>query len=188
MEKKEARRQVQEAVRGLTAEERAAKSAAICERLCRLPELQAAKVVMGFLSMPDELDTFPILGDLIADGKRVYVPRTSVRQRRMIAVRLTDMKALRPGEYGILEPDTEETCGVSEIDFVLVPARAFDRHGNRLGRGAGFYDRFMARKGFRAVRCGIAFACQVLPEIPHGESDLPVQILVTERDTHRFPA
>jgi 5-formyltetrahydrofolate cyclo-ligase len=180
MEKKEARRQVREAVRRLTAAERAEKSEAVRRRLSDLPELRRAQAVMGFLPMRDELDTRPILSDLLAAGKRLYVPRTFVRERRMIPVRLSDLRNLRTGEYGILEPETEETCTVEELDFLIVPGRAFDRNRNRLGRGAGFYDRFMAQEGFRAVRCGIAFACQVLDEIPHDQKDLPVDILVTE--------
>jgi len=109
MEKKEARRQVRQAVRRLTTAERAEKSAAIRRRLNALPELLQAQVVMGFLPMPDELDTLPILADLLAAGKRVYVPRTFVRERRMIPVRLADLGKMRQGEYDILEPETEET-------------------------------------------------------------------------------
>ena len=186
MEKKETRRQVREAVRRLTAEQRAQKSAVIRRRLRELPELREAQVVMGFLPMPDELDTRPVLADLLAAGKRVYVPRTFLRERRMVPVRLTDLGKLRRGEYDILEPETEETCSAGEIDFVIVPGRAFDRSGNRLGRGAGFYDEFMAQPDFRAIRCGVAFACQVLPEIPHNEKDLPVDILVTEENAVRL--
>jgi 5-formyltetrahydrofolate cyclo-ligase len=180
MEKKEARRQIREAVGRLTAAERSEKSEVIRRRLEALPELRRAQTVMGFLPMPDELDTLPILADLLSARKRVYVPRTFVRQKRMIPIRLTDLGKLKHGEFDILEPETEETCAVGELDFVIVPGRAFDRKGNRLGRGAGFYDGFMAQKGFRAVRCGVAFACQVLDEIPHNENDLPVAMLVTE--------
>jgi len=81
----------------------------------------------------------------------------------------------------------DETCTVSEIDLLLVPARAFDGSGNRLGRGAGFYDRFMAAPEFRATRCGVSFDCQILDEVPHNPFDIPVQILVTENRTLRFP-
>jgi 5-formyltetrahydrofolate cyclo-ligase len=186
MEKKEARRQVREAIARLTAEQREEKSAAIRKRMAGLPEMIRAKSVMGFLPLPDELDTLPILGDCLERGQRVYVPRTFVAERRMIPIRLTDLRTWRQGEYGIMEPDTDETCTAAEIDFILVPGRAFDRHGNRVGRGAGFYDRFMAQPGFSAIRCGVAFACQVLPEAPHSETDLPVQMLVTEHDALRF--
>ena len=187
MEKKaETRQEIREIIKAMTREERRARSAAICERLRELPELRDAQVAMGFWPMPDELDTRPILADLIARQKRVYLPRTFAREKRMIPIRLLDMDNLRTGEYDIPEPGTDETCQADEIDFIFVPARAFDRCGNRLGRGAGFYDRFMTARGFRAVRCGIAFSCQVLENVPHADHDLPVQILVTEKETQRF--
>lgn len=185
MEKTEARRIIKRLIEGMTLAERAARSEAIRVRLLALPELVAARSVMGYLPMPDELDTRPVLADLIAEGKRVYVPRTFVKERRMFPVRLASMAALREGEYGIMEPDTNETCDPSELDFVLLPGRAFDRRGNRLGRGAGFYDRFLSAPGFRAVRCAAAFACQVLPRVPHNEHDVPVELLVTEEELLR---
>jgi 5-formyltetrahydrofolate cyclo-ligase len=162
------------------------KSEAIRKRLNALPELRQAQAIMGFLPMPDELNTRPVLADLLAAGKRVYVPRTFVHERRMMPVRLTDLGKLRRGEFDILEPETEETCAVSELDFVIVPGRAFDRNGNRLGRGGGFYDKLLSQSDLHARRCGVAFACQVLPEIPHDEKDRPVMLLVTENETLRF--
>ena len=186
MEKAEARRHIRQLVERLTPTERAANSKAIRARFGQLEEVCAAQAIMGFMPMPDELDTRPILADLLAQGKRVYLPKSSIGDRRIIPLRLTDLDALHEGAYGILEPDLEETCLSSDLDIVLVPARAFDRHGNRLGRGAGFYDRFMSDAGFRALRCGVAFACQVLPQVPHDDHDLPVHILVTESETVRI--
>lgn len=169
----------------MTAEQRRAASAAIRERLAGLPEMRAARSVMAFISLPDELDMDPILGDLIAEGKAVYVPRTFVRERRMVPVRLRDLGQLRMGEYGIREPNTEETGDPAGLDLVIVPGRAFDRRGNRLGRGGGFYDAFMSAPGFRALRCAVAFECQILPDVPHDGTDVPVDVIVTEREAWR---
>lgn len=185
MEKQEARRQAARAIRQLTAEDRAERSERIRKHLATLPDWTTAKAVMGFISMPDEVDTLPIIADWLAAGKRVYVPRTFVKAGRMIPVRLRDLADLRVGEYGIREPNGDESCSPGEIDFILVPARAFDLRGNRLGRGGGFYDRFMADPAFHATRCGVCFACQVRPAVPHGARDLPVEILVTEDSARR---
>ena len=188
MEKKEARREIRRRINALTPEERRAKSQAVRERVQSLPEMAQAACIMAFISMPDELDMRPILSDMLDAGKRVYLPRTFLEERRMAPVRLTSLDALREGAYGILEPDSDETCDVAEVDLIIVPARGFDRAGNRLGRGAGFYDRFMAQPGSRAVRCGVAFACQILPDVPHDTHDLPVSILVTEDEVLRVQA
>jgi 5-formyltetrahydrofolate cyclo-ligase len=92
---------------------------------------------------------------------------------------------LVPGVFGILEPRGSEVVEPGAIDFVLVPARGFDRQGNRLGRGGGYYDRYMSHPDFHAIRCGIAFAAQVLDAIPHDAHDLPVEVLVTEEGVLR---
>ena len=185
--KAEARKEIRRRIEAMSAAERAAASEAARQRVAELPELMSATVVMAFVPMPDELDTRPMIEAMIAAGKRVVVPHTLASECRMIPVRIAGFRDLRKGAYGIAEPDSDETCPPEEIDLIIVPARAFDRRGNRLGRGAGFYDRFMTREGFRAVRCGIAFACQVLPSVPHEAHDLPVQILVTEDETLRVP-
>ncbi len=186
MEKKEARRQIARSLESLTPAERADKSAAIRRSVLAMPEFVRAETIMAFLSLPDELDTRPIIEAALAAGKRVCVPRTFVSERRMTPVVLRDIHALRPGQYGILEPDSNETVPPGAIDFILVPARAFDWRGNRLGRGGGFYDRFLDSQAPQAVRCGVAFACQILDAAPHDAHDLPVNALVTEGETIRF--
>jgi len=88
---------------------------------------------------------------------------------------------LAPGAFGILEPTSGQSVEASELDLVLVPARAFDRkNGNRLGRGKGYYDRLLERLSPRAFKCGIAFDCQILPTLPISPHDVPVDAVVTE--------
>lgn len=182
MEKAEAREEIRRRVEGLTADQKADASARIREHLAQLPELQRASTVLLFLSMPDEVDTLPIVADALAAGKTVAVPKVDTRRKVMDACVLRDLdRDLAPGVFGILEPVSAEVIEPGAIDFILVPARAFDRHGNRLGRGGGYYDRYMSHPAFRALRCGIAFAAQLLDALPHDEHDLPVHALVTER-------
>ena len=171
----------------MTAEQRSGASAAIHHRIAELPEWQQAKTVLLFLSMPDEVDTLPIVADALAAGKTVAVPKVDTRRKVMGARVLRDLERdLAPGVYGILEPVAAEVVEPAAIDFILVPARGFDRRGNRLGRGGGYYDRYMSDPGFRALRCGIAFAAQLLDALPHDPHDLPVHLLVTEAATVRF--
>jgi len=74
----------------------------------------------------------------------------------------------------------------NEIDFVVVPGLAFDLKGNRLGRGKGYYDRFLKRLRNDASTCGVAFDCQLLDEVPHGPSDFRLDALVTESKAFTF--
>ena len=87
---------------------------------------------------------------------------------------------------GIREPAGGEAWPIEQIDLVVVPALAYDRSGNRLGRGGGFYDRFLAQPALRAVRCGLAFSKQVVQELPVGPNDHPVDLLVTDAEVLRF--
>jgi len=186
MEKAQARREIRRRIASLAPHERAEASRQIARRLLRLPEFVAAKVVMLFLPMPDEPDTMPIVRAALDAGKTVLLPKVIPETGEMIACPVTDPSAdTTPGTYGILEPVSDAAAEVSRIDFCLVPARAFDRTGARLGRGAGYYDRFMASPHFRALRCGIAFASQVLDSIPCEPHDLPVQVIVTSEEVIR---
>lgn len=142
---------------------------------------------MAYLPMSDEWDTRPLLADILTTTKRLYVPRTLRKEKRMDPVRLTSLDNLRQGAYGILEPDSDETCDPVELDFLLLPARAFDKEGNRLGRGAGYYDRFTAPDEVMPVACTAGFACQLLPHVPHNDHDIPVEIVVTENEVIRTP-
>ena len=171
----------------MTAGQKAEASESIRRRLGELPEWQTADTVLLFLSMPDEVDTLPIVADALAAGKTVAVPKVDARRKRMDACVLRDLgRDLAPGAYGILEPVGAEIVEPGAIDFCLVPARGYDRAGNRLGRGGGYYDRYMSDPAFRATRCGIAFAAQLLDTLPHDPHDLPVHLLVTEAAALRF--
>ena len=187
MDKKRARSEIKRRLRAMTPEEKARKSREICERVMQLPEFQRARAVMLFASMPDEVDTRLLFERSFADGKRVASPRCVTGERMIHPVLVRSMRDLAPGAYGILEPTGGETIPVEEIDFVLVPGYGFDRAGNRLGKGAGYYDKFMSQPGFRATRCAVTFAAQLLDETPHDDRDIPVQVLVTENETLRFP-
>ena len=181
MEKAQAREHIKRAVSALSPCERARKSEHIKDALLQLPEFAGAKVVMLFASMPDEVDTLPIISAALEAGKTVVLPKVLSRAKEMITCPIADLdKDTCAGVYGILEPTGDTAADIITIDFCLVPARAFDRLGGRLGRGAGYYDRFMADPAFRAARCGIAFSVQILDTVPSQPHDLPVHIIVTD--------
>lgn len=187
MQKAQARVEIQRRLAGLTDAHRRQANAAIRRHVAALPELQQAHTVLLFVSIADEVDTRPILADALAAGKTVAVPKVDLKRKTMDARRLRDLESgLAPGIFGILEPQDTEVVAAEDIDFILVPARGFDRQGNRLGRGGGYYDRYMAQAGFRAVRCGIGYAAQLLDGLPHDRHDLPVHLLVTEEGVLRF--
>ena len=86
----------------------------------------------------------------------------------------------------MLEPIGTECLAPRELDFVLVPGLGFGEHGERIGRGAGFYDRFLASLPPTTVTCGYAFEQQVIGGIPMTPHDTPIQLLVTDHRLRRF--
>jgi len=180
-----------------------AASVAVGQRLAQIPSVRAARTLMAFLSLPTEIDTWPIIRWAWHAGKRVAVPRIEpgpagrdvpLRERSMVAVLLepADVSgvaahpAVRPGPLGILEVPGAAPLPLPEIDVVLVPCQAVDRKGNRLGKGGGFFDRFLADPNLRADRIVIAFQEQLLDEVPVAEWDRPVRMVVTDAEVLTF--
>lgn len=185
--KRELRKQLRERLEAISAEELARRSAAVSRRLCGEPEYARADVVMLFLSMTYEIDTQWLAQRAWADLKRVLAPRVSWDQRRMLPLEITSLSSgVEEGYMGIREPVEGLPVPVSDIDLVVVPGLGFDERGNRLGRGRGFYDRFLSHSDFRGVACAVALEEQVLSAIPCGPGDVRVDMLVTDVRVRRF--
>lgn len=167
-------------------DQRAAASASICEKVLALPEWQAAQTVALFKPIvgKGEVDTTALHRAAIEAGKRVAYPVLDgdsplVEDCSMSFRFVDDLSAFSDQGRGFPEPD-RSTPVVEHLDFVLVPALAFDPTGFRLGYGAGFYDRSLPRfPSSKSV--GVAFDFQLLMELPRGAHDVPVHIVVTDR-------
>ncbi len=186
-QKRDLRQHLRKILAGLSPEQIRAKSAACCKLLIEQPEYHKAEIVMVFLSLPTELDTTPLVLRAWQDRKRVLAPKVSWEQRRMIPVEVRSLTHdLTETTLGIREPAAGVPIPVPLIDLVIVPGLGFDEDGNRLGRGRGFYDRFLAHPEFRAVKCAVAFEEQLCPEIPSDPLDVRVDMLVTDVKVRRM--
>jgi 5-formyltetrahydrofolate cyclo-ligase len=162
----------------LPPEERERLSEAVARNLLELPAVADASTVMAFSSFGSEVETGPIIERLARDGRRVALPRVEGRSIVPVAYRSGD--PVKPSLFGALEPATGDPVRPEEIDVVIVPGLAFDRRGQRVGYGRGFYDRFLGRLRPDALKVGICFTAQVVDEVPHGRGDRPVDVVVTE--------
>lgn len=157
----------------------------ICARFAALAEYAAASTVMSYVDAQGEVRTRHFLPVAIKHGKRVVVPYCLAEDLALF--RLEHIGELAPGAFGILEPRPElrgaprKTVELAEIDLVMVPGVAFDRRGARLGRGRGYYDRFLRRLRPDAVLVGLAFECQLLDEIPTLAHDVFMDKVITEK-------
>jgi len=176
-EKKRLRAEIRIRRADLSAERMDSASRRIQELVLGSAWYREAASVFTYVSMPGEPATDRILRQALADGKRVYVPRC--RGGEMLAVRIDDPGALRPGMMGIPEPqECRETLSAEKLDLILVPCVSASPDGRRLGHGGGYYDRFLHSGAERAV-C-LCFADLICQEIPVTALDVRIPRVVTE--------
>jgi 5-formyltetrahydrofolate cyclo-ligase len=187
MVKQSIRLQLRDRIKSIPHEDLHRKSIAACEKLCETEEFARASVVMLFLSLPDEVDTSHAILRVFQQDKTVVTPSILWHQRHLIPVTMSSLECeLVHDRHGLRHPADGQPVPADQIDLVVVPGLGFDRQGNRLGRGGGFYDRFLGRDDFQGVSCGLAFEEQVIDEIPVSEHDISLDLLVTDRQVRRF--
>lgn len=178
MDKKSLRRDIRQAVSALN--DKREQSEKICKKVIALPEFKGSSCVFIYISEENEVDTRGIIRAIIDSGKRVCIPKI-IGDGVMVAVpfdgvptSLTDDKFGIPTVIGV--PDVAR----GEIDLCIAPGVAFDNEGRRLGRGGGFYDRFLA--AYDGFKIGICFKEQMVERIPVGEFDVMMDMVVSSVD------
>ena len=154
------------------------KSRLICRRL--LEVIEDTDTVMIYASKPLEVNTKSLIGDLISRGKTIVVPIIEKDTKTLRLSYLRDPDVLQESTFQVPEPVGRELpAQASSITAVIIPMLAFDKKGNRLGYGAGYYDRFLSLHP-HLRRIGIAFSCQEVEEIPADATDAIMDIIVTD--------
>lgn len=174
MRKEELRQQMRQLKRQYTQQQLEVLSLPIVARL--KARLSDAQTIVAYYSLPDEVNTHQLINDLVAEGKTVLLPKV-VDEENMVLCRYTGRHDLQEGAFHIMEPVGEPFTDYQSIDVVLVPGMAFDAQGHRLGRGKGYYDRFLSTLdvSFSTLNSiGVSFDFQKLPEVPTSEYDIPV--------------
>lgn len=182
------RRQLRDQLGQMNDSDRRDKSQQACALLAGSAEFQQARVVMLYLATPDELDTAALALRCWQEGKTVAVPKVTWDQRRMLPVEISSLHAdgMTTTGPGVREPLSGKPVPLNLIDLVIVPGLGFTARGYRIGRGMGFYDRFLAQEEFLGLSCGLGFESQVVPELPVLDHDIPLSMLVTDRKIRRF--
>jgi len=146
-------------------------------RVLNMNEFISAKIVAAYHPMGSEVSTLKILSSVLQLNKRLALSR--VEDGTITFAEVKDLeKDLEIGQYKIMEPKNH-CLKMNEMDLVLVPGIAWDKHGYRLGYGKGYYDRYLAN--LQTVSVGLAYSFQVLEDIPHGRNDFHVNLIVTEK-------
>ena len=134
--KKELRKQIRDRKRAFPAEKLREMSFCICERLLAEERLNASKTIMMYYPLSDEVDITPVIEKMASEGKTVLLPQVT-GDTSMVLRRYSGKSDLKEGAFGIMEPYGEVFADYQAIDLAIIPGMAFDRHGNRLGRGKG---------------------------------------------------
>ena len=181
------RRRLREVLDAMSDVDRHRKSLAACSLITASPEFQAARCIMLYVSIPTEVDTAPLALRAWQAGKSVVVPKVSWDQRRMLPIEIssltTGMTSTGPG---IREPIAGNPWPLDLVDLVIVPGLGFTNTGYRIGRGMGFYDRFLAQAEFLGLSCGLAFSEQIVSDLPVLDHDVPLSMLATDTGLTRF--
>ena len=167
----------------MSTEERMKASHKIVTNLLENPIYKSSSTIMAYASMPEEIQLNELFDNAFDSDKTLAIPLI-IGSGTMRPVFLPSMDSLEAGDFGILtvRQDCRKFVDFSDIDCIIVPGAAFDRSGNRLGLGGGYYDRFLKRVP-QAKRIALAFDYQLIDNIPIESHDAKVDVIITESET-----
>lgn len=176
MDKKELRKQIRDRKRQFTADELNELSVPVMNRLLGMPEVINAKTILLYYSLPDEVNTHQTVELLARQGKTVLLPKVIDGENMEIRI-YESSEDLTEGSYGIMEPNGKLFTDYDKIDTAVIPGMSFDADNNRLGRGKGYYDRFLKNIP-QAYKIGVCFDFQKEQNIPHDEYDIKMDTVI----------
>ena len=159
------------------------KSETICKRLISMPVYQEAETILIFMNVSHEPETVKIIRHAFTSGKTVAVPKCEGRD--LVFYRIDSIDDVSPGHFSVPEPvntDDKHRVRMTDKSLVILPGLAFDKKGFRLGYGAGFYDRYLKDDPYRN-KLMIAFSFQEAGQVPTHPGDVPVDWIVTDKET-----
>jgi len=172
------RKTVAQTLRVAGRREREEKSRAITKKLLSLPEFLSSSSILFYASKEGEVDTLNAISKSMKMGKRVIVP--VVKGDRLLLSYISSTKDLSPGTYHIPEPKKLMPAKPKDVELAIVPGIAFDKTGNRLGRGYAYFDKLL--KVLHAPKIALAFDFQIVGSIPSEKHDIPVDKIITENE------
>lgn len=172
--KSDIRRAAKSAVKALTAQQKADKSTLILSSIASSESIKSAKTVALYASLSDEVQSFELI-ELLSQTKRVVLPRVAGDDMDFYPYTTSSLKV---GAFGIEEPQGSEPISPDEIDVIVVPGVAFTTDGKRCGRGKGYYDKYLSRSGFRAIKIGVCYTEQLAEDIPNEPHDIVMDYMI----------
>ncbi|MGH8293658.1 MAG: 5-formyltetrahydrofolate cyclo-ligase [Gammaproteobacteria bacterium] len=192
--RKDLRHELRAQRRALDAASRQAAAWKLTVLVANLACYRSAQHIAAYTAVEGEMDPEPLMQRADHEGKQLYLPRLAARRTRTLQfIRWTPGTRMRPNRIGIPEPADDENGEIApaKLDLVLTPLVAFDRHGERLGTGGGYYDRtfaFLKGGATRPLLLGLAYEFQLLEHISPRSWDVPLNGVVTDQHVYLFAA
>lgn len=176
--KEKIRSEVSVAIRAMSEAGKSLASDDILRKLSLNEAFRLAGTILLYHSLPDEPSTHTFIGE-VASSKKVLLP--AVRGNDLILIPYQGDDNLRKGRFHIMEPPSAPSVPFPQVDVAVIPGRAFDLNGVRIGRGAGYYDRLLHQRFMAEThRVGICFDCQIRESLPATSFDVPMHEIITE--------
>ncbi len=177
MTKSELRTYIKDKLREYSTSGLEALSLPVINRVLEHPRVKEADTILLYYSLPSEVCTHSLINILYSQGKRILLPKV-VSDTEMTIHEYQGPDTLSPGAYGIQEPNTVPLPVPVPVDVIIIPGLAFDKAGNRLGRGKGYYDRILKTFTSHPYKIALCFPFQIVDSIPHKTHDVPVDEII----------
>lgn len=177
MKKEEIRSRIKAQKALLSDTERRYAAASVFELLEKTAAFMMADKILMYHSLPDELSTLEFI-EKWHDRKHFFLPRVNGVNLEVLPY---NRSKLQYGAFHIEEPTGDDIENIDNIELVIVPAVAYDRSGNRVGRGKGYYDRLLAKT--KATKIGVGYDFQLVDEIDADPHDIEMDIIITQSAT-----
>lgn len=162
------------------------KSNKIFEKFIAFSDENNFSSIFSYIHFRSEVKTNKIIELLLIKKKEVSLPKTYIKEKIIKAVQIRNLNTLQVGAYGILEPEELKVISPKKLDCIIVPGAVFDRYGGRIGYGGGFYDRFFEKISKKTLKIGLAFDFQLKSKIPQEAHDIPLDIIITDKEIVRM--
>lgn len=150
----------------------------------KLPNLDKVNKIMAYASMRNEVKTFSLMQELIAEDYLLYLPYTKKDKIELGVAKISNLNSdLEEGTYGVQEPKVKLRAKKVpvDLDLIIVPGACFTKNGYRIGYGGGYYDSFLSKKAKKALKVGFCYEHFILDSLPIEDHDVPVDIIITEK-------
>lgn len=154
-------------------------SSEICSNILNWEIFKNVSTIMLYSNCKNEVNTKKIIEHCYKMNKRVVLPKSIKDSHDILPCVVGSFDELIPGAYGILEPDGSNIINKNKIELVIIPGVAFDMNGDRIGHGAGYYDRFL--NGYNGVKAGICYELQIVENAWPDKLDIKMDYLITEK-------